>query len=132
MTPLRAVSQFDGLIFTIDDGPPAPMTAAPTRRSCPGRLEPRIIEWQRHLIVVRLPLIEFVVPPVHLSEVVILEVGVEDLEELIEGNHGLVGQLGEGEEIGIVVHVSEHRLYDADFAFPAQRRLADRVFHRAR
>ena len=38
-----------------------------------------------------LPFMEFVVPAVHLSEVMVLEVVVERLEELIEGDHGLVG-----------------------------------------
>ena len=39
----------------------------------------------------------------HLGEVMILEVVVERLEELIEGDHDLVGQLGEGERIRFVV-----------------------------
>ena len=38
-----------------------------------------------------LPFMDFVVVPVQLSEVMVLEVVVKRLEELIEGNHGLVG-----------------------------------------
>ena len=41
--------------------------------------------------MVVLPFVYFVVVLVELSEVVVLEVVVEVLEELIEGNHGLLG-----------------------------------------
>jgi hypothetical protein len=38
-----------------------------------------------------LPFVDFVVVLVELSEVMVLEVVVEGLEELIEGNYGLLG-----------------------------------------
>ena len=41
---VRAVSTFDGLIFTIGDGPSAIVTAAPTPRSIPRLSERRIVE----------------------------------------------------------------------------------------
>ena len=41
---MRAVSSFDGLIFTIGDGPSAIVTAAPTPRSIPRLSERRIVE----------------------------------------------------------------------------------------
>lgn len=48
------------------------------------------------------PFFDGVIVPVQLSEVMVLEVVVERLEEQIERSHRLVGQLGEGEEISLV------------------------------
>ncbi len=48
-----------------------------------------------------------VVPTVHLSEVMVLERGVEVFEEVLERDDGLIGQLGEDEAIDTVAHVSE-------------------------
>jgi hypothetical protein len=41
-------------------------------------------------IVVMLALIECVIPPVHLREVMVLDAEVELLEELVDCNHSLV------------------------------------------
>ena len=62
----------------------------------------------------------------------VLEAVVEVLEELIEGDHGLVGHVGEDERIGFVGHVSEPRQRGAEFESPAGRTPADRAFHRVR
>jgi hypothetical protein len=42
------------------------------------------------------------VPAVQLGEVMVLEGGIEVFEEVLEGNDGLIGQLGEGEGIEVV------------------------------
>src|SRR5438132_4488401 len=88
---LRAVSRFDGLIFTIGDGPSAIVTAASAPRSLPSLSERRIVEWQGHLVVVSMRVAQVMVVAVHLSEVMVLEVVIERFEELVEGDHGFIG-----------------------------------------
>ncbi|MBK7250023.1 MAG: hypothetical protein IPI06_03775 [Gammaproteobacteria bacterium] len=46
-----------------------------------------------------------VIVPMHLGEVVILEAGVELLDEVIDGDHRFVRKRGEHEQIWIVVQV---------------------------
>ena len=89
--PVRAVSRFDGLIFTIGDGPSAIVTAASAPRSLPSLSERRIVEWQGHLVVVSMRVAQVMVVAVHLSEVMVLEVVIERFEELVEGDHGFIG-----------------------------------------
>ena len=77
-------------------------------------------------------LVERAVPAVHLSEVMVLEAVVERLEELVDGDHSLVGYVGEHEWIfGVVGHVSEP-LRGAWFESQAEQTLADKAFHRVR
>ena len=52
-------------------------------------------------------------------------------EELIDGDYGLVGHVGEHERIGVVGHISEPRR-GAGFESPAVQRPADTAFHRVR
>lgn len=77
-------------------------------------------------------LLECVIPVMQLSEVMVLEAVVERLEELVDGNHGLVGHVGEHEPIGVLVHVSEPRRRGAVFESAVQQTPADIAFHRVR
>ena len=78
-----------------------------------------------------LAFIERVIPAVHLCEVMVLEAVVERLEELVDGNHSLIGHVGEDERIGVLGHLSEPRR-GAGFESPAEQTPADTAFHPAR
>lgn len=57
--------------------------------------ERRVAERQRYLIVVSIINGTLKVVSVELSEVVIIEFGTELLQEVIEGDDGLIAQIGE-------------------------------------
>lgn len=59
------------------------------------------------MLVVVLALSELLVMAVHLAEVMVLEGDEELFEEVLDGNDGFVGELGEVEAIDVVAHVSE-------------------------
>ena len=78
-----------------------------------------------------LSLIECVMPAVHLSEVMVLEAVVEGIDELVDGNHSLVGHVGEHERIDVLGHVSEPQR-GAELEFPVGRTPVDTASHQVR
>lgn len=59
----------------------------------------------------------------HLHEVVVLEARVEFLDEVVDRDDGLIGQIGEGERFGWIVHVGFLNSW-ADQALLVARRVA--------
>jgi hypothetical protein len=119
-------------MFTIGGGPSTIVTAALSPRSFSWASERWIFErWGWWQTAVGFSFIECVVATMHLSEVMILEAVVERLEELVDGDHRLVGHVGEDERIGVVGHVSEPRR-GAGFESQAVQTPADKAFHRVR